>query len=431
MRRSLERSDGLSASRLSKQLSRKLKVSWREQPTRYDIEALHENIRRVGIVIRVRWTLVAVLVAYSLIAGAAYSAVVPTADLARLMVVPALALLVVVGYNTFYSLTYRKFGNFAIFNHVQLLLDAFVVTVLIYYSGGIASWFYAMFPLFVLEAAFILPKRRDAWLVAGYCAGLLGLLVVLEFSHVLPHVVIPFSNVTYRDDLIYVAVRYLWQLAVIFGTAAVATLLVASSAEEIAGCAETICDPTTGLKSRAYFRHVLETETARARRDHRPLHLLLIDLDNFGEFNRRFGIDLGDRLLAQIARALNDIIADTGTVGSATNVVARQGGEEFAVLLVDLDAGTHPPDRDDAMALAWRICRAIASVRVEDAGVTASVGMASLPDEANDAQGLLDIADDALARATEAGGNCAGIGPVVPRDASHGAALDIDDYTEV
>jgi hypothetical protein len=52
----------VSSSRLRKRIARALVVSWREQPTRYDIEALQANIRRVGLVIRLRWALVVVLV---------------------------------------------------------------------------------------------------------------------------------------------------------------------------------------------------------------------------------------------------------------------------------------------------------------------------------------------------------------------------------
>ncbi|MDO9173977.1 MAG: hypothetical protein Q7V62_04170, partial [Actinomycetota bacterium] len=83
-------------------------VSWREQPTRYDIEALQANIRRVGLVVRVRWALVALLVVYSLLAGWAYTWLVPVAELAERMTVPALALAFVVLYNAFYQLNYKR-----------------------------------------------------------------------------------------------------------------------------------------------------------------------------------------------------------------------------------------------------------------------------------------------------------------------------------
>jgi hypothetical protein len=162
------------SSRLRKRIARALVVSWREQPTRYDIEALQANIRRVGLVIRLRWALVVVLVIYSALAGLAYTWRVPASELTARMLVPAIALGFVVLYNAFYQLNYRRLGNVALWNHLQLGLDAVVVTVLVHYSGSVHSWFWSMYPLFILEAAFILPRRRDAWFLAGWCALLLG-----------------------------------------------------------------------------------------------------------------------------------------------------------------------------------------------------------------------------------------------------------------
>ena len=69
-------------------------------------------------------------------------------------------------YNTYYQRTYRRFGNIAVFNHAQLLLDVVVVTLLVYYSGGVYSWFDAMYLLFILEAALILPTAAEVWVVA-------------------------------------------------------------------------------------------------------------------------------------------------------------------------------------------------------------------------------------------------------------------------
>ena len=113
----------MSPSRLRKRIARALMVSWREQPTRYDIEALQANTRRVGLVIRVRWALLIVLVIYSLLAGAAYVTVMPVAELASRMVIPALALGFVALYNTFYQLNYRRLGNIALWNNLQLALE--------------------------------------------------------------------------------------------------------------------------------------------------------------------------------------------------------------------------------------------------------------------------------------------------------------------
>lgn len=397
----------MSPSRLGKRLSRAYKVTWREQPNRYDIEALHDNVRRVGIVIRVRWALVFVLFVYSIFGAAIYAQTIPLLDLARLMVVPAIALAFVLGYNAFYQLTYRRFANIALFNHAQLLLDAVVVTILVYYSGGITSWFWAMYSLFVLEAAFILPRKIDAWLIAIACALMLGGVSLAEYYGFVPHVEIPFANADVHTSATYVSVRYLWQVAVLFGTASVATLLVSNTARASEGTA--ITDSVTSLYSRAYYRQILPTEIGRARRDQRVMHLIFVDLDRFTEFNERFGIEAGDALLAKVGTVVADSLGSADARAASTNVAARVGGEEFAIILSEAVGTGSEPRRQDALALAEELRLAICGTTVNDAGVTASIGVASLPQDGISSQELTAAADEALLSAVEAGGNRVGV----------------------
>ena len=79
----------MSPSRIAKVLQRRLMVSWREQPTRYDIEALQANVRRVGLVIAVRWALAAALTLFSVLAASAYALETPWSELWANMWIPA------------------------------------------------------------------------------------------------------------------------------------------------------------------------------------------------------------------------------------------------------------------------------------------------------------------------------------------------------
>ncbi len=406
--------DAVSPSRLGKRLSRALKVTWRDQPNRYDIEALHDNARRVGVVIRVRWALVFVLFVYSVFGAIIYAQTIPLADLTQLMAVPGVALGFVLAYNTFYQLTYRRFANIALFNHAQLLLDAVVVTLLVYYSGGITSWFWAMYSLFILEAAFILPRKVDAWLIAVACSVMLGAVTLAEYFGVLPHTEIPFGNPELHANATYVSVRYLWQLAVLFGTASVATLLVSNTARASEGT--SIVDTVTGLASRAYYRQILPAEIGRARRDQRALHLIFVDLDRFTEFNERFGIEVGDELLERIATVIAESLGTPDARAGSTNVAARIGGEEFGIILTESIGTGAEPSRDDALALAERLRTAISVTTVRDAGVTASIGVASVPQDGISSQELTAAADEALLNAVEAGGNRVGTATPAPGD---------------
>jgi diguanylate cyclase (GGDEF)-like protein len=396
----------VSAGRIRKRIARALVVSWREQPTRYDIEALQANIRRVGLVVQVRWALVALLVVYSLLAGWAYTWRVPVGELSARMTVPALALAFVVLYNTFYQLNYKRLGNIALWNNLQLGLDAVVVTVLVYYSGSVHSWFWSMYSLFILEAAFILPRRRDAWVLAAWCALLLGSVELLEYLALLPSVTMPFSNASLHSDRVFVVVSFGWQLAVICGTAAVATQLVGSQRSEAAAHQRlTVLDEVTGLHSRGYLLRALAVEATRAQRDGRPLHVLLLDIDRFGDFNQRFGIERGDRVLCAVAATIAKTVGDAGDVIVTTNLAARYGGEEFVVMLAEDQQVAGPPQHADAMRLAERLREAIAKTSVDETGVTVSIGVASLPDDGVTCDELLDAADGALSEAIETGGD--------------------------
>lgn len=393
----------MTASRIGKQLVRRLKVSWREQPTRHDIEAMQANIHRVGLVIKVRWALVIALAVFSLLAAWVYAVDTPVENLRQNMTVPALALVFVLLYNTYYQLTYKYLGNVAILNHAQLLFDVLVATVLVYYSGGVHSWFWAMYPLFVFEAAFILPRRLDTWLIAAAGAVCVGLVFFGEYAGVLPHVDMPFIRDSLHDNRTYVLVRYLWQVTVLGGAAAVAMLMTASIRErEQALAASSIVDEKTGLYDRRYFHRALSSELARAERDGRGLYILLVDINQFNRFNKLFGIARGDEMLRVVADVIASAVRDRAP--GATNICARYGGEEFAVMLTQ-GATSDGATEEDARAVADAIRERVESARVGDGCVTVSVGVAAYPSEAPTLEALLDAADEALNHASSEGGN--------------------------
>ncbi len=396
----------MSPNRVTKMLARRFMVSWRQQRTRYDIEALQANTERVGLVIRVRWAVVAALSLYSILAAWAYTLETPWAELWVNMRIPALALAFVLAYNTFYQRTYRRLGNIAVLNHAQLVFDAIVVTVLVYYSGGVHSWFWAMYSLFILEAAFILPKRWHAWLIAAFCAFAAGVVIWGEYFGLLPHIEMPFIAEGLHRNLTYVAVRYGWQVTALAGTATVATLMTGTlrrREEELASA--SIVDEKTGLYDRSYFLRALGRELLRAERDERPLSLLIVDVDNFDRFNRLFGIEKGDRMLRDVARAMSDAVSSSSAGSSReTTVISRFGGEEFAILLAE-DVQGQILSADEVRAIAEQIRLEISRVRVDDACVTVSIGIAQFPDDGMTADQLIDAADAALTTAAVAGGN--------------------------
>jgi diguanylate cyclase (GGDEF)-like protein len=393
--------------RFQKSLARRLTVSWRQQPNQFDIEALESNVARVGLVVRVRWAIVAALVVFSVLGGGIYAVAGMFGEMFHQMVVPAVALSSVLLYNAYYQLNYRRFANIAVFNVIQLLLDILVVTVLIYYSGDVYSWFSAMYLLFVLEAALILPTRTQVFSIAAGAWGAYTAILGLVFFGALPHIAMPFVTNDLQTAGSYVAVRCLWELTILGGAAAVGTGLMDSiRIREARLSVESVKDSRTGLYNRAYFRRELGLEIERSRRDRRGVSVVLADIDGFERFNSMFGVEAGNAMLVRIAESITKAVSHGGPADAQLIVVARYGGEEFAVLVPE----AAPGDIRDGEAVAERVRLAVGDIRDEDRSVTLSVGVAAFPAHGRTAAELIGAADSALSAAKSSGGNGVSIG---------------------
>lgn len=154
-------------------------------------------------------------------------------------------------------------------------------------------------------------------------------------------------------------------------------------------------DNLTGLPNRLLLQDRVQQAIADSRRSGRPLALMMLDLDQFKEVNDTLGHAQGDLLLQQAAQRLRQCVREGDTV-------ARMGGDEFTVLLPTLD------EADTPLAVGQRILQAMAEVFTlggERAYVSASVGVARFPDDANDMDSLLKHADQALYLAKADGRN--------------------------
>ena len=173
-------------------------------------------------------------------------------------------------------------------------------------------------------------------------------------------------------------------------------------------------DGLTGLYNHRFFQERLAAEVARAQRFAKPLTLLMIDVDNFKEFNDAFGHPEGDRLL----RSLVDLLL--AQTRAQVDVVARYGGEEFVVLLLETGVGDAAAaaerlqdsveGRRPAVAVAEAIRTATQAQTFETAGglaggVSVSVGVATFPDHASTGDQLVANADKALYHAKRLGKN--------------------------
>jgi diguanylate cyclase (GGDEF)-like protein/PAS domain S-box-containing protein len=150
-------------------------------------------------------------------------------------------------------------------------------------------------------------------------------------------------------------------------------------------------DALTGLPNRALLREHLELAVARARRHGRAVALLYLDLNNFKLVNDSLGHAAGDEVLKRVARRLHSITR-------ATDLLARHGGDEFLLLLSDLE-GTGAPGAEAAAAKLARALDEPFRIAGAEFQIGAAVGISLFPADAEDPDRLLQHADAAMYQA--------------------------------
>jgi diguanylate cyclase (GGDEF)-like protein/PAS domain S-box-containing protein len=159
-------------------------------------------------------------------------------------------------------------------------------------------------------------------------------------------------------------------------------------------------DKLTGLPNRAMFEELLDLALSRARRKELAVAVLFMDLDNFKLVNDSLGHDAGDELLQQMGARLRQALRDM-------DVVARQGGDEFLLLLADLERGPQAvrPDAEASVIAAESVAERIHellerpfAIGGTEFYITASIGISLFPLDGDDGKALLKNADAAMYR---------------------------------
>jgi diguanylate cyclase (GGDEF)-like protein len=161
----------------------------------------------------------------------------------------------------------------------------------------------------------------------------------------------------------------------------------------------SLLDDLTALPNRRFFQNAIQEEWTRAEAEHRPVSLILLDLDHFKVLNDTLGHSAGDASLRVIGRYLGESIRRPG------HFVARYGGEEFIIVLPNVELR-------EAERIAGMLRDGIARLRIlcdreGDRSLTASLGVASTtPQPGHAFSYLVDKADHALYEAKNTGRNC-------------------------
>ena len=156
-----------------------------------------------------------------------------------------------------------------------------------------------------------------------------------------------------------------------------------------------ITDGLTKLFNHRYFQERLEQEVRRSRRYNHAISLIIADIDFFKIYNDQFGHPRGDKALKTVANIMRGLTRET-------DILARYGGEEFVIILPETT-------KEEAAGLARRICSAIeeedffGKEALPDGRFTISLGVAAMPDNAENKQDLIEAADKALYQAKKQG----------------------------
>lgn len=156
-----------------------------------------------------------------------------------------------------------------------------------------------------------------------------------------------------------------------------------------------ITDELTGIFNRRHFFNLADTGFSRAKRYNEPLAAMIVDIDHFKQFNDRFGHAIGDRVLREVARLLQESLRESDILG-------RYGGEEFSILLprTEMKAAINAAER-----LLKHVAKTPIQTEAGDLHVQLSIGVAGFSKATPTLHALINRADQAMYKAKDAGRN--------------------------
>lgn len=196
---------------------------------------------------------------------------------------------------------------------------------------------------------------------------------------------------TYPDAFLWALYSVATSLGAVWLILLLAHRIELIDAERTFATRMSLHDPLTGLANRRAFDAFLFEAFSLARRHGHALSVSLLDIDHFKSYNDEYGHPAGDELLKSLGRLLSSLARET-------DMVARIGGEEFAIALPETDL-------DGARVISERMRAEVERSAIFRRAITVSMGVAAISAETPDASALVAVCDTALYRAKKAGRN--------------------------
>jgi len=309
---------------------------------------------------------------------------------------------------------FRAKGLFRLSAHFYVANCTFVAIMgCSFFSGGLESPVTPWFTLVPVAAVLLFGYSRDAllWLLVS-CAAPTGYGIATMYGYPFKEYYLPEYTGIFSIMCIAGLLLILFLVALTFDynrnqvmkkleEQNVALHLAREQAEEATRMLENLAsmDTLTKVPNRRAFELASTTEWRRCQRENLPISFIMIDVDQFKQYNDNYGHGAGDECLVRIAGAINSCIHRPG------DTLARYGGEEFAVIMPDTDS-------EGALQIAQQFHAAIAELSIPHEHsavsdcVTISIGVATTTrtDEVT-LEELSEVADKMLYQAKEAGRN--------------------------
>jgi len=390
----------------------------REMSDRSDKEMMLQSEHRLLLVTKSRWFIIALLFFYGTASAFSYYGNYSPDKILELIFWPASILCIVTLINCFYHFCWYRYpwmwvDRIKLFIRTQVILDALFVTLMVHFTGGVASWFWTLYIVLTIELTYLIPVKMEIIAIGLVSVLLYSTLVFLEYLNIISPVTMPFMIKGLQFNLTYVLIVWFWVF--FLNTVAAFVTMYMHKLENVQIRERVIRDGLTNLYNRRFFNHSINSEVERAKRFDRTLSLLMLDLDDFKKYNDTFGHLAGDNLLRIVSSIVGDNVrrqAEEPTYD--IDIACRYGGEEFAIILPETGQASvlkkaeklkEEVQTSGAVILAEKLRTQVEKTKMAGKGITVSIGVATYPSHAKDTQDLIEAADKALYQAKALGKN--------------------------